>query len=111
MRILYTQQDIDNGLIILDSEIGKELGFTSDRFQENSFLWLEDNKLFLSLIFSKEEHKGYVLNLLNKAKEKGYNMCACTVSERMDNILKKFGFERSCEGDLVYINKAKAKEC
>jgi hypothetical protein len=38
MRILYTQQDIDNGLIILDSEIGKELGLTSDSFQENSFL-------------------------------------------------------------------------
>ena len=103
MNLTYTDDDVRRDLVLLDSEKGKELGLTSDRFYENSYLWIveEENTLFLSLLMSKEEHKGYVLNILNKGKERGYTMKACTVSSRMDNILKKFGFI-SKGGYMIY---------
>lgn len=90
--IHFNPEDEKRGLIRVDSEKGKQLGLTSDRFTEDSYLWLEGNTLYLSLLTSKKEHQGYVLNIMNKAKTMGYDMICCPVSERMKMILSRFGF-------------------
>lgn len=93
MNIKFTQQDIERGCILPDSDKGKELGLTSDRFEEGSYLWLENNTLYISMLISKKEHQGYVVNILTKARQHGYKMESVPVSERMKDILKKFGFK------------------
>lgn len=90
--IHFTAEQEKRGLIRVDSEKGKQLGLTSDRFTEDSYLWLEGNTLWLSLLTGKKEHQGYVLNILNNAKAKGYDMACCPVSVRMQMILSRFGF-------------------
>jgi hypothetical protein len=90
--IHFTAEQEKLGLIRVDSEKGKQLGLTSDRFTEDSYLWLEGNTLWLSLLTSKKEHQGYVLNIMNNAKAAGYDMLSYPVSERLKMILSRFGF-------------------
>lgn len=90
--IHFTAEQEKLGLIRVDSEKGKQLGLTSDRFTEDSYLWLEGDTLWLSQLISKKEHQGYVLNILKTAKAKGYDMLCLPVSERMKMILSRFGF-------------------
>ena len=91
--IHFTAEQEKLGLIRTDSEKGKLFGLTSDRFTDDSYLWLEGDTLWLSMLISLKEHRGYVLNILTKAKAKGYNIACCPVSERMKMILSRFGFE------------------
>lgn len=101
--IIYTQKDIKNGLILPDSDTGKQLGLTSDKFYDGSYLWYskEKNILYLSMLMSRQEHKGNVLAILNAAKAKDYKMVACSVSIRMTQILFKFGFYYDKINDLM----------
>jgi hypothetical protein len=46
---------MENGMIVLDSDFGKEIGFTSGKFYEMSYLWLDEDRVIVSVIFSKEE--------------------------------------------------------
>lgn len=105
MNISYTQQDIDNGLILPDSELGKKIGFTSERFLDGSYLWLKDGVLWLSMLMSREEHKKYLLRLLVHSRNLGYHMAACPVSKRMTDILTKFGFRDAPERMMTYFNE------
>ena len=104
MNIQFTPDDIRRGCILLDSEKGKELGLTSDRFEEGSYLWLKDKTLYLSMLISKKEHQGYVLDILNKAQKKGYDMECVPISRRMIDILMKFGFRPNQSGVWRYEN-------
>lgn len=90
--IQFTPEQEKLGLIRVDSEMGKKLGLTSDRFTSDSYLWLEGNTLSLSLLTSKNEHQGYVLNILNNARDMGYDMRCYPISHRMCMILSRFGF-------------------
>lgn len=98
--IHFTAEQEKLGLIRVDSEKGKQLGLTSDRFTEDSYLWLEGNTLWLSLLTSKKEHQGYVLNIMNNAKAAGYDMLCYPVSVRMEMILSRFGFVITEDGWL-----------
>lgn len=102
--IHFTAEQEKRGLIRVDSEKGKQLGLTSDRFTEDSYLWLEGNTLWLSLLTSKKEHQGYVLNILNNAKAAGYDMDCWPISVRMKMILSRFGFVITEDG-WFYKNK------
>lgn len=102
--IQFTTEQEQQGLIRTDSEQGRQLGLTSDRFTNDSYLWLVGNTLHLSLLTSKNEHQGYVLNILNNAKAKGYDMRCYPISPRMCMILSRFGFLITEEG-WYYPNK------
>lgn len=98
-------------LIEIDSDFGKIIGFTSDKFVEDSYLFL-DKKNFLiwvSLIISKNEGKGNFLNLLNNLKALKFNFIIPNPSKRMFGISQKFGFSELCilEGTecVIYTNK------
>jgi hypothetical protein len=79
--------------VMPDSKLGRELGFTSDKFAGFMTIKPEVNVITLSVITSLEERKGNVLRLLKKIKKRGYNMDAYVVSDRMRIILEKFGFK------------------
>ena len=60
---------MNDGIIELDSEFGKELGFTSDKFWA-SWLWKRGNRIIISMICAKKREKGILRNLLRKLKKK-----------------------------------------
>lgn len=93
----YTDEDIKRGLIINGSEKGREYGLTLDRFTEDSYLWLEDNTLWISFVISRMEGKGHVRNIIDIAKSKGHTIKCLPVSSRMVDILVKNGFKSQGE--------------
>ena len=81
--------------ITVDSELGKHIGFTSDKFSKNSYLFRNKSErvIILSLIVSLHEHQGNFLTLLQNIAEKNYAIVTpCCVNKRLERILLKFGF-------------------
>lgn len=85
--------DMKDGIIELDTDRGKELGFTSDKY--GGYLWKQGNYIMLSMINSK----GYLLNLFNAIKKKGYGVKVPTPLGRMEKIVQLKGFKRTWEQD------------
>ena len=87
-----------------DSEKGKELGFTSDKF--SGWLWEEGKYMWISFIVSKQEHQGNLKNLFDKIEEQGYTILVPTPFPRMEMICMERGMEKrltkSC-GEVVEI--------
>lgn len=102
MALQYTEEDIRKGLILPDSDFGNKLMFIGDRFHDGSYLWYDkdENTLYLSMLMSKQERRGYVLELLQNARAFGYHMKAVSVSLRMTKILSRFGFKYDIEADM-----------
>jgi len=90
------EKEIKDGIIKLDSEAGKELGFTSDKFK-SSWLWKKGNRITISMIWVKEKNKGYFTELLKKIKEKGYEIAIPTPLGLMEILVRKWGFNRTWE--------------
>ena len=92
-----------DGIIELDSEAGKELGFTSDKFidgsrsQIGSYLWKKEGYIFISFIQSKENRKSHLSKLFDAILSKGYGIKVPIPSALMEAILRKKGFERTEE--------------
>ena len=57
MTLVIKQID---GIIPMDCELAKELGFTSDKFESFSYLWKQGEYILISMIESKEKNKGYL---------------------------------------------------
>ena len=83
---------MSDGIIELDSEFGKKIGFTSDKF--NGYLWKEGNEITISFIISKDEGQGNFSNLIRGIAEKGYAIAVPTPLGTMTTILSKLGFKR-----------------
>jgi hypothetical protein len=82
--------DWKNGMILPDSEIGKQLSFVSSRFK--GWLWKKDEFITVSFIESVQEGKGHFSELLNNIWDKGYKVRVPTPFAKMLMILKKKGF-------------------
>ena len=76
--------------IELDSEWGKKLGFTSDKF--SGYLWKREEYVFISFIESLNQGEGNLSALFNKIQELGYGIKVPTPFARMKAIIKKKGF-------------------
>lgn len=81
---------MENGMIELDSENAKELGFTSDRFNVGSYLWKDGNDVVVSFIWSKA--KGNFKALVDAIKAKGCTVVIPTPLGRMQDIVAKNGY-------------------
>lgn len=79
--------------IELDSDLGKELGFTSDKFDGYLGLDLDNKTIFISLIRSKQEGKGNLLQLFRNIVDFGCSIKVPTPSDRMMKICLKYGFK------------------
>jgi hypothetical protein len=86
-----------NGMIAIDSERGKELGFTSDRFSPDSYLWEEPERIMISLIFSRTP--GNFRYLVRRIHEQGKDVAVPTPLGDMRRIVEKCGYQFALEFD------------
>ena len=83
-----------DGIIEIDTPKAKELGFTSDKFSDFSYLWEDGDDLIVSCISTLEfeEHTGAFRNLMEKALAKYLNVIIPTPLRRMVEIGEKQGW-------------------
>lgn len=85
------------GEITLDSPLGLELLFTSDRFIRGSYLWKDGNYIIISFIGSKTSGVGYLSDLFKRIESKGWGCKVPTPFARMKEIIIKKGFKATIE--------------
>ena len=91
MKILH-----GDGIIEIDTEPAKLLGFTSDKFEPCSYLWRKGNTIIISAIMS--ETKGAFRELMETIQQLGFDFEIPTPSLRMREIAAKQGWI-ACEKD------------
>ena len=89
-----------DGIINIDTEFAKELGFTSDKFGFGSYLWKKDNTIIISAIWSTV--KGAFRNLMQNIEQKGYGFKIPTPFPRMLEIGEKQGWKLITEYDDLF---------
>jgi len=89
-----------DGIIILNSDRGKEFGFTSDRF--GGWLWKTKNEILISFIESHEQGKGNLRTLFDTISKKGYGIVVPTPFARMEMICKKYGMKYEVRNDNMF---------
>lgn len=94
-----------NGMITPDSEKGRALGFTSERF--DGWLWEDSQRMWISFIESLQQGKGHLSELFRAIEAAGYAIAVPTPFPRMEAILRRKGFEPHIEeselGDPVEV--------
>lgn len=83
---------MEDGIVQIDSEFGKQIGFTSDNFSSDSYLWKDGERVMVSLISSKVEGKGNLSALFNNIEALGLSIAVPTPFARMQAILERKGF-------------------
>lgn len=89
----------DKGIIRLDSERARSLGFTSDRF--DGYLWDGEDSVTISFIVSKQEGKGNLSALFTSIEAEGKQIRVPTPFPHMEAILKRKGFIKRIERDHI----------
>ena len=88
---------MNNGIIEIDSDAGKEIGFTSDRFY--GYLWKTDDSIVISFI---ESHKrGNFRQLVEKILDLGLRVDIPTPLGRMEDIVNKNGYKFKLVDDEI----------
>ena len=87
--------EIEDGIIELDSPFAKKLGFTSDKF--DGWLWKEGEYIYISFIISKKWKKGNFKRLLRRIEELGFGIKVPTPLGVMQYIVRKYGFRKTTE--------------
>lgn len=78
-----------NGLVTIDSEFSKMVGFTSDKFA--GYLWREGNRVLCTILACKNPCEGEVVKLFQNIEERGLHPCVPNPSRRMRRVLRKAG--------------------
>lgn len=86
-----------NGIVKINSDFAKKIDFTSKYFTNDSYLWLDDKTIYISLIMSKKPNKGYFSKLLNNIWKLGYKIKIPSPLGLMQFIVIKKGFKQSYE--------------
>ena len=89
------------GIIDLDTEFAKEIGFTSDKFQ--GYLWRVERSIYISVIRSLKPRQGNLTALFNAIRERGYQLKVPGPFPLMEYICRKKGFTRTVERDGVVV--------
>ena len=87
----------EEGIIKPDTGFAKLIGFTSDKFDDMSYLYRVKNYIFISLIKSIGEHKGNLTKLFDAIQQEGYGIKVPTPLLLMEAILIKKGFHKTIE--------------
>lgn len=89
-----------DGMIKVDSDYGKELGFTSDKWSfSGSWLWKKGDKIYFSMMTGLKQGQGNLSKLMNECWKRGYTIKVPTPFAKMEAILIKKGFEKTKEYD------------
>lgn len=81
---------MSDGMVKLDSEIGKAIGFTSDKF--GGYLWVNGKNLIISFIESRSKGQGSFSKLVADAEAAGYTVQVPTPLAQMEGILNRWGW-------------------
>ena len=84
-----------DGIIEPDSEFGKRIGFTSDKFE--GWLWKKGDAIYISFIISKQPRKGNLSKLFDNIFRLGYTVKVPTPLGVMELIVRKKGFKLTRE--------------
>lgn len=82
-----------DGMIELNSEFGKTLGFTSDRFGNGSYLWKRNGAIIVSFIESLAG--GNFRRLVETIRSLGFAVHVPTPLGRMAEIVRKNGYRQT----------------
>ena len=85
----------DDGIIELDSAVGKDLGFTSDKFE--GWLGKQGNYIYVSFIISKQPNQGNFHNLIEAIHKHGFKIKVPTPFWRMKIWCKNHHVKRTIE--------------
>ena len=88
---------IIDGIINLDSALGRIIGFTSERFTHGSYLWKDKNIMWISFISSKIQGKGYFHDLMAELTKQNFTVKIPTPMGLMKVYVQKHGFKRTLE--------------
>jgi len=91
---------VKEGVIGIDSESAKELGFTSDRFFPFSYLWRTGNTIIISFIMARQ--KGMFCQLVKSIQEHGFDFEIPTPCARMKEIGRKQNWNFCRKADEVF---------
>lgn len=78
------------GLVDLDSEVGRDIGFTCDKF--SGWCWVDGDRFIISFIRSRRPGQGNLRRLIQAVRARGYRVAVPTPSTRMRSILRRLGF-------------------
>jgi hypothetical protein len=92
-----------DGIIELDSEVGRMLGFTSDRFSSGSYLWKRDEVIAISFIESL--NRGNFRELVQRILSLHFSVHIPTPLGRMQEIVRKNGYRQT------FLFAAEVREC
>ena len=87
----------EEGIIKLDTEFAKTIGFTSDKFMDLSYLSQKGDYIYISMIESVQKGKGYLSELFDAITTKGYGIKVPTPFPVMEAILIRKGFSKTIE--------------
>ena len=88
---------LPDGQIEPDSDVGKALGFTSDKFE--GWLWKTGDRVLISMIVSLQEGKGHLRSLFDAIEARGLKVAVPTPFARMKKICKLRGYKMHVEHD------------
>ena len=89
---------IENGVINLDSEFGKKIGFTSDRFG-SSWLWKKGNDMYISMVIAKTPGQGHFREVYDNLRKEGYTIKIPTPFAILRDFCERHGFKKTVEHD------------
>jgi|GEM_PF-3326921 len=92
-----------DGVIDVDSEFAKEIGFTSDGFRDYSYLYKDGEVLWISLVVTIK--KGAFCEMMKNIEDLGLNFKIPTPSERMIEIGEGQGWMMREDENCFYLTK------
>jgi hypothetical protein len=95
---------IPQGMIEMDSEFAKTIGFVSGRFLSCSYLWGEGNRIIIRTIECTDRRRGYLRELFKAIWALGVEIAVRTPLSTMKEILVHYGFKETMVQDPVYCN-------
>jgi hypothetical protein len=93
---------IPQGIIELDSEFAKKIGFISKRFISCSHLWGEGNRIIIQTIECTDRRRGYLRDLFRAIWGLGVEIAVRTPLSTMEQILVHYGFHKTFVPDPKY---------
>lgn len=91
---------MSEGIIELDSERGKALGFTSERFGHGSYLWDSPGRVTISFVSTKARgvNRGHPFKaLVERILAEGNVVAVPTPLPNMERIVRKNGYTKTFE--------------
>lgn len=88
---------MEDGIINLDSDRGKSIGFTSDKFM--GYLWKTGEHIIITVINSLEPNKGHLKALFKTIEDQEYKIKVPTPFAGMTELLTRWGFREHIEQD------------